>query len=256
MKWFKHFTDNHRGRSVQYLLDELGYFGPFFYYSIFEMCAEKLDRKLDAKLTQDDCTFNFHRRVVCSTTRARPTTVVRALDAGATCGLWTYTLDREQIKISMPIILELLEFDLKRSRSSTVKTGPSYRLDQNRIDKSSSSDRSESENKETTTVVEINTGKELGSVKNLSATQSFDNRFKEHGQTILQIMDQYQFFGLKKYTGKIVEFYGSPKNFLDAINTLSKQRGFPKEDHEQKVYVSKSILNQMGVTENRRGANE
>lgn len=132
MRWFKHFTDNHRGRSVQYLMDELGHSG-LCYFIIMEMCAEKLerpngletDRKLSGSLSDDDCEFSFHRRVVESALRLRRAAVERLLSCCQTSNLLTYSLDGELIKIKMPILLDLLDYDSKRSR--TVRGGISKR---------------------------------------------------------------------------------------------------------------------------------
>lgn len=135
MKWFKHFTDNHRGKTVQYLLDELGYFGPFFKDTLLEMCAEKLDRKTDRELSDDDCRFIFHRRVVESATRAKRSTVGRALVAGQTANFWTFTEDGEYFKIFAPILLDLLEYDQKKSRQRNALKVPESRLEKNRIEK-------------------------------------------------------------------------------------------------------------------------
>lgn len=106
MKWFKHVKDNHRGKLVNYLLDELGYCGPFFKDTILEMCAEKLDRKTDEEVSADDCTFLFHRRVVESATRAKRSTVRSALVAGQSANFWTFVEDGEFFKISAPILLD------------------------------------------------------------------------------------------------------------------------------------------------------
>jgi len=134
LKWFKHFTDNHRGKSVQFLLDELGYFGPFFKDTILEMCAEKLDKKDDRELSVDDCAFVFHRRVVESATRAKRSTVVRALDAGSSANFWSYVFEDEYIKIKCPILLDFLEYDQKKSRQRRADVTPGKRLDKNRIE--------------------------------------------------------------------------------------------------------------------------
>lgn len=153
MRWFKHYSDNHRGQSIQYLLDELGYFGPFFYYLIYEMCAEKLEKRLaakptdtvhrsDAGLEPDDCTFSFHQRVVCSASRAKPSTVGRALDAGQSCGLWTFSLNGVVIEISVPILLNLLDRDQKKTRLKRAQNAPKTRLDKDK-DKDKEEDKDE-----------------------------------------------------------------------------------------------------------------
>lgn len=136
MRWFKHFTDNHRGQSVQTLLDDMGYFGPFFYYLIYELCAEKLEQEESTSLSPDSCQFTFHQRVVCSASRAKPSTVLRALDAGQSCGLWSFELDGVYIKISLPILLNLLDRDMKKPRLKREKSAPKMRLDKSRIEES------------------------------------------------------------------------------------------------------------------------
>lgn len=140
MRWFKHFSDNHRGKSVQYLLDELGYFGPFFKDTLLEMCAEKLEQKSDRELTADDCTFTFHRRVVESATRAKRSTVVRALVGGQSANFWSFTEEGEYFKISAPILVDLLEYDQKKSRPRRAQIAPGSRLEsekeKSRVEKS------------------------------------------------------------------------------------------------------------------------
>ena len=132
MQWFKHVTDNHRGQSVQGLLDAMGYFGPFFYYLMYELCAEKLDQKSKIPVTLEDCNFEFHHRIVCSASRAKLPTVRRALDAGQSCGLWTYFCDGSVIKISVPILLELLDRDMKNARKVRAKHAQDTRLDKDK----------------------------------------------------------------------------------------------------------------------------
>lgn len=129
MKWFKHYSDNHRGQSVNHFLDELGYFGPFLYYTIYELCAEKLEKEHDRDVTCADCQFRFHRRVVCSATRAKPSTVVSGLDVGQSCGLWSYKTDGDYFEIKIPILLDLLESDQKKTRSKRDQNATKTRLE-------------------------------------------------------------------------------------------------------------------------------
>lgn len=142
MRWFKHFTDNHRGKSVQYLLDELGYFGPFFKDTILEMCAEKLHQFDDRELTEEDCRFEFHRRVVESATRAKQSTVSRALVLGQSANFWKFETDGEYFKIFAPILLDLLDYDSKKSRARRAKIAPhvALRIEKNRIEYNNSAD--------------------------------------------------------------------------------------------------------------------
>lgn len=136
MRWFKHFTDNHRGRSVQYLMDEMGHSG-LCYFILMEMCAEKLERpsssadeqKINGGLSADDCEFIFHRRVVESALRLRRAAVERLLGSCQTSNLFSYKIEGEFIKIKMPILLDLLDYDSKRSRSRRANVASGSRLD-------------------------------------------------------------------------------------------------------------------------------
>ena len=136
MRWFKHFTDNHRGRSVQSLMDEMGHSG-LCYFILMEMCAEKLERpnnladhqQMSGSLTADDCEFIFHRRVVESAVRLRRAAVERLLSCCQTSNLFTYEINGEFIKIKMPILLDLLDYDSKRSRSRRAEVGKKSRID-------------------------------------------------------------------------------------------------------------------------------
>ncbi len=136
MRWFKHFTDNHRGRSVQFLMDEMGHSG-LCYFILMEMCAEKLERpnnlegdqQMVGSLTADDCEFIFHRRVVESALRLRRAAVERLLSSCQTSNLFTYNIEGEFIKIKMPILLDLLDYDSKRSRSRRAQVQTKSRID-------------------------------------------------------------------------------------------------------------------------------
>ena len=136
MRWFKHFTDNHRGRSMQALMDELGHLGPCSYYFLVEMCAEKLEQKSDRNLEEADCLFCFHQRIVRQNLRISPVNLRRLLDICQTFGLFSFEIDGSSLKISMPILLDLFEYDQKKSRQRRAKIAPESRLEKNREEKS------------------------------------------------------------------------------------------------------------------------
>lgn len=148
MRWFKHFTDNHRGQSIQYLLDELGHMGPCCYYFLVEMCAEKLERLDSRELTASDCEFTFHRRVVQSALRLNPVGTHRLLSGGSVCNLFSFEIRGDYIFIKMPILADLLEYDQKKSRPRTAVKAPVKRLEKNRIE--SEENREEKNMKEIT----------------------------------------------------------------------------------------------------------
>ena len=103
MKWFKHFSDSHRGQSIQDLLDQLGHTG-LCYYVLVEMCAEKLEKE-DNGLTEVDCSFSFHTRIVRQNLRISATNLRRLLDVCATNGLLSFEFSGNTLEIKMPILL-------------------------------------------------------------------------------------------------------------------------------------------------------
>lgn len=136
MRWFKHFSDNHRGRSIQYLMDEMGHVGPCSYYFLVEMCAEKLEQKQDKSLESSDCLFSFHQRIVRQNLRISLTNLRRLLDICQTFGLLSFEFRGTSIEIKMPMLLDLLEYDQKKSRARRAQVAPESRLEKNREEKS------------------------------------------------------------------------------------------------------------------------
>lgn len=135
MKWFKHYSDNYRGKSVQFLFDRFGHFGVSSYYILIEMCAEKLEQKSDECLTDADCSFAFHQRVVRQSLRTTPTNLRHLLDTCQTLGLLTFDITDALVEIKMPILLNLLDRDQKKPRLNRVTDAGKKRLDKNRLDK-------------------------------------------------------------------------------------------------------------------------
>ena len=133
MKWFKHHTDNHRGRSIQDLMDQMGHVG-LSYYIILEMCAEKLQKSKDEVVTESDCLFHFSQRIVRHSCRISQTNLRRLLDICQTNGLLSWKEAANEIEISMPILLDLLEKNLKKRTIRGLKDSLKHPLDKE-IDK-------------------------------------------------------------------------------------------------------------------------
>jgi len=125
MIWFKHYTDNHRGRSMQFLFDEMGHTGIACWYILMEMCAEKLEKSL----SKEDCVFEFHERILRDNLRLSRTNVRRMLDLCATFAMLSYETDGTFVKIKMPKLAELLHPDLKRARQRPGRIQAASRLD-------------------------------------------------------------------------------------------------------------------------------
>lgn len=145
MKWFKHYTDNHRGRSIQDLLDKLGHTG-LCYYLLVEMCAEKLEKD-DKGLTDADCLFSFHVRVVRQNLRISPINLRHLLGICATNGLLSFELSGNSLQISMPILLDLLDHNTKKAQLTRKKYAIKSPLDKE-IDKDKEIDEDKDKDKE------------------------------------------------------------------------------------------------------------
>jgi len=129
MKWFKHFADNNRGKSMEHLYETMGHKGPCAYWWLVEMCVEKLEKPTDREVTIDDCCFTFHSRTVRDTLRLSATNVSRLLHECATFGLLEFHVDGAFIKIKMPILLEWLDYDSKKPRPRRDRGANESRLD-------------------------------------------------------------------------------------------------------------------------------
>lgn len=116
MKFFKHFTDAHRGRSVQAILDDLGHEGHSCFWILVEMCAEKLEKRRDEEYTAEHCKFTFSSRLVRANLRLRSTKVQLLLNSYSVLGLLRFKLDENEIEIEMPKLLESIDRDTNRAR--------------------------------------------------------------------------------------------------------------------------------------------
>lgn len=135
MKWFKHYTDAHEGRSLMTMFDELGHAGPNCYWILLEMCAAKLEKKQSENLTEADCRFNFHERKVRERFRLSPTKVQAWFNLASTLGLLSFQISEKEIEIFAPQLIEILEHDQKKSRAKTAAKPPEKRLEKSRVEK-------------------------------------------------------------------------------------------------------------------------
>ena len=125
MRWFKHFSDNHRGQSIQALMDEHGHMGPCCYFFLMEMCAEKLEKN-DSSLAP---VFIFHEKLVRQVFRTNRRSFLPLLETYQKLGLLVFRTSGNFIEIEMPILLNLLDRDLKKPRLKRANDAPKARLD-------------------------------------------------------------------------------------------------------------------------------
>lgn len=134
MRWFKHFTDNHRGRSMDRLFNEMGHAG-WGIYVLMEICAEKLEKLPDREILESDCVFGFSWRAVENALRMKRKSARQLLGTCQECNLLSWEGNDFEIKISMPILLKLLEYDQRKSRADSAGKPPPARLEKNRVEK-------------------------------------------------------------------------------------------------------------------------
>lgn len=213
MRWFKHYTDNHKGKSIQFLFDSFGYFGVAGYYILLEMCAEKLEQKSDESLTEVDLLFSFHQRIVRQNLRTSLTNLRRLLDQCQTLGLLKFEISSDLIEIKMPILLNLLDSDQKKPRLNRVTSANDLRLDKNRVDKS----RIEKNNIIVPTSNEIETVTNSKSLIKINMPNDLANILDHKNRQIL-----FELYGDADFLKR--EFY-KIQNWLDAN---------PKKNHKTK----------------------
>lgn len=124
MRFFKHFTDSHRGRSMQTVLDTLGHDGHSCWWILVEMCAEKLHKGEAELYSEEHCRFVFNERLVRSSLRLGRTKVARILHQFQTMALLSFQITGNEIQIDMPKLLECLDRDAKRARTERGPSAP------------------------------------------------------------------------------------------------------------------------------------
>lgn len=129
MRWFKHYSDMHDGRTIGQLMEELGHTGLCFFL-LQELCAGKLDKKLDQSLTDADCSFGFHTRTVRQKLRISQVNLERLLAICRANGQLDYKFTGNELEIKMPILLDLLDYDSKKSRSRRANFANQSRLEE------------------------------------------------------------------------------------------------------------------------------
>lgn len=105
MRWFKNYTDNHRGQIVQTLLNEHGHAGVCAYYFIMELCSEKIE-SLDQK---DDFVFVFKRPYFDNILRMKRKHSDLILVSLSQLGILNSETNYNEVRIKMPILSKLLD---------------------------------------------------------------------------------------------------------------------------------------------------
>lgn len=130
MRWFKHYSDMHEGRTIGELMEKMGHTGLCFFL-LQELCAEKLEKpeNSDEKLTDAACSFTFRERNVRQKLRISAANLRQLLAICAANGQLSYAFRDELLEIKMPILLDLLTSDSKKARSRRDDVATKPRLD-------------------------------------------------------------------------------------------------------------------------------
>lgn len=125
MKFFKHFTDAHSGKSMQLLRKKFGLRGIGFYWVLVEICAAKMDKDSEEQFTAEHCNFHFEKtylmRSLGSPSLKHLSIYLRSLDE--LC-LISYSEVDDLYAISMPKLLECLDRDSNRARKERDESAP------------------------------------------------------------------------------------------------------------------------------------
>lgn len=124
MKFFKHFADAHRGKSLTSLMNEFGLEGYAAYFILMEMCAEKLKKEPEEGFTAEHCRFTFNERTLREKLRMRSTKVELFLNSCSTLVLLQFTRTEDEFNFYVPKLLECLDRDSRRARHDRVQAAP------------------------------------------------------------------------------------------------------------------------------------
>lgn len=129
MKWFKHYADNHRGKTIQNAFDKMGY-KAYAIYVLMEICSEKLEGRTTKKdLKEDDFIFTFNATYLRSVLRLKSVQIELLLSLFSQPNWLSFSRTDQEFTIKMPILLELLNRDEFRTRQERATYAQSARLE-------------------------------------------------------------------------------------------------------------------------------
>ncbi len=124
MKFFKHFTDSHEGRSIIGIFEKFGHTGVNCYWILVELCAKRFEKPANREAIPADCVFSFHERLLREKFHLRSTKVQLLLNYYATSNLLSVTRSEDEFRIVMPKLLEYLDRDAKKARQKPEPVAP------------------------------------------------------------------------------------------------------------------------------------
>lgn len=122
MKFFKHFTDAHRGKSLQLLMRKHGPKMVGIYWMLVEICAEKMEKETEEEFSLEHTNFEFEVGYLRNTLQAHQfKTLEMYLQCLSDVGLMSARCSEDTVSISMPKLLECLDRDTNRARPERAK---------------------------------------------------------------------------------------------------------------------------------------
>lgn len=140
MKFFKHFVDAHRGHSMQCLFEEFGHMGISCYWTLVEMCSEKLEKNRDEECQIEHCVFDFNPSTLRKNLRISSTKLEKFLNKTSELSLLSWKKAEQKFIIEMPKLLESLDRDSRRARPERATAAPKRESEDKELDKDNKSD--------------------------------------------------------------------------------------------------------------------
>lgn len=124
MKFFKHFTDSHEGSTLTSLFKQMGHMGPSCYWTLVEICAEKLEKEESEEYTEAHCHFRFHESILRKKLRVSSKNLQKFLRICSELSVVFSTFSQDIVEIEMPKLLECLDRDARRARPERGPSAP------------------------------------------------------------------------------------------------------------------------------------
>lgn len=128
MKFFKHFVDSHRGKSLLRVRRELGMAGVGMYWTLVELCAEKLEKMKHEEFSEEHCVFEFDVDLIVQQLGTKRVRVGQVLARFQEAELLAAESSEYLIRIKMPKLLESLDRDSKRARAERAMAAPKIKI--------------------------------------------------------------------------------------------------------------------------------
>lgn len=129
MKFFKHFTDAHSGETLMEIRRKLGMAGVGQWWTLIEVCAQKLEKRTDEEFTKDHCVFQFDRTHLGFILGTKPKQLGIILGTFQEHSDIVAKQNGNIVIIEMPKLLECLDRDYQRARQPRATDAPKKKIE-------------------------------------------------------------------------------------------------------------------------------